>query len=409
MSERSLPAWRDLLRTWGPVVLVAALNQLSVGATNPWSGGSGPGRALGTLVLALPLAWLATAPLFVAVAVAVAAVAQVPLGDSLSFGAFLAVLVAAYGVARHEDSRARMAVGLGVLVVGATVAGSLEQGGLDANAVIPVIYIGAALLLGRLVRHLASQAQRLREVNAALELQRDQEARLAVAGERLRIARELHDVVAHRIMLMVIQAEAGVETVDSDPGPTRASLLRIQEAGRQGLEDLRGLVRVLRSDVEDVQPPGLSDLGALAAVLREARLDVELVRAGGLDDVPAAVQEAAFRIVQEALTNVLKHSEAGVARVSVRAGGGTATDTAGALVVEVSDPGPAVRERSSAVASAGGQGLTGMAERVAAHGGTLDVDDTGGGFRVRATFPVLERRRTDVATTTGHGATGVVA
>lgn len=383
MTEHGVPVWRNLLTTWGPVVLVAALSQAGVGSANPWSGGAGLTRVVASLLIALPLAWIATAPLLVAALVAAAAVAQLPLAGNLTFGTFLAVLVAAYGVARYEDSTVRVALGLGALMLGATVAGGLAEG-FDGNVVIPVIYITGALLVGRLVRHLASQAERLRQLNAELERQRDQEARLAVATERLRIARELHDVVAHRIMLMVIQAEAGTETVDSDPATARAALLRIQEAGRQGLEDLRGLVRVLRSDADEVRQPDLDDLTALAGVLEEAGLDVDLERTGDLSVVPAAVQETAFRIVQEALTNVLKHSEAGVARVTVTASAvPDAPDAPGGLVVEVSDPGPAAREGLREA----GHGLTGMAERVATHGGTLDVDDAGEGFRVRATFP----------------------
>ena len=366
-------AWL-VVRQWGPVIVVALLSQSGVGATQSWTGSSAT-QVLGSLALALPLALRVRAPLVAAALVALAAVAQVPLGESLPFGAFLAVLVAAYGVGRHEPSNLRAGAGTALLIGGAMVAGSMESEGMTTDVVIPVVYLSSAAALGRLVRHLATQAERLHGLNASLEREREQQAELAVAAERLRIARELHDVVAHRIMLMVIQAEAAVETIERDTPAARTSLLRIQEAGRQGLEDLRGLVKVLRTDSGPGVPPGLADLDALATVLREAGLDVALERRGDLDGVDQGLQEAVFRVAQEALTNVLKHSAASQAAVSVRA------DAAG-LCIDVHDPGPSTHAEHT-----DGQGLRGMSERLAAYGGAVHAGPDGAGFRVRASVP----------------------
>ena len=396
MTEDSRPAWWDVVRTWAPVVLVALLNQSGVGAANPWMGSSNVVRAVASMLLALPLALLPTRPLLATVLVSGGVLAQMPLGDSLSFGAFVAVLIAAYGLARHETSLTKAGSALGILFVAAVTASVLVEGEFDAEVVIPAIYLSLAFGLGRLVRHLASQAHQLRGLNASLEREREQDAALAVATERLRIARELHDVVAHRLMLMVIQAEAATEVLDSDAPAARRSLDRIQEAGRQGLDDLRGVVRVLRADPDGVGPPGLGDLSALVAVLSEARLDVELDRHGDASAVPAPLQETTFRVVQESLTNVLKHSAAGRAHVLVRCPTMTVTD----LVIEVTDPGPSVTPAVGGTpdrASGGdvressrtsGQGLNGMAERLAAHGGLLEAGPHAEGFRVRATVPL---------------------
>jgi signal transduction histidine kinase len=182
-------------------------------------------------------------------------------------------------------------------------------------------------------------------------------------------------------MLMVIQAEAGVETLDGDPDAARASLLRIQEAGRQGLDDLRGLVRVLRTSADQVDPPGLEELEALVTVVRETGLDVALDRRGRLGGLDPGVQEAGFRLVQESLTNVLKHSAADRATVLVDL-------EEERLVIEVSDPGPsAARSRGGS-----GQGLQGMAERLAVLGGQVRAGAAGEGFVVRAEVPVAPTR-----------------
>ena len=376
MTDPVRAQWWTIVSTWGPVVLVAGLSQTGLGADQPWVG-SDLGQAAGSLALALPLALTQRAPVVAAALVAAAAVLQVPLGESLAFGAFLAVLFAAYGVGRNEPSNLRAFLGLGVVMLGAIVAGSMEVEGIDVEVVIPVVYLSSAFALGRLVRHLATQAERLRGLNRSLQREREQQAQLAVAAERLRIARELHDVVAHRIMLMVIQAEAGVETLDSDPDAARGSLLRIQEAGRQGLDDLRGLVRVLRTGADPVATPGLEELEALVTVVREAGLEVRLERHGRLDSLEPEVQEVGFRIVQESLTNVLKHSAAPRATVLV-------ARRSEHLVIEVSDPGPsAVRHRGGS-----GQGLRGMAERLAAHGGRVQAGPDAEGFLVRAEVPV---------------------
>jgi len=230
---------------------------------------------------------------------------------------------------------------------------------------------------------------RLRKQRAA-QLLREQaaEARRIVVEERTRIARELHDVVAHRVSLMTVQAGAAKAVAAEDPEGALQAMAAVEQAGRQALDELRHLLGVLRpeTDLDGLGPqPGLADLPRLVEQIRGAGVEVSLATDGVPAGLPARVDLFAYRIVQEALTNVLKHAGPG-AHTEVRLG----TDSSG-IVVEVLDDGHgATVLPGSGVAQgdARGHGIVGMRERALLLGGTLDAGPRpGGGFRVAAHLP----------------------
>jgi signal transduction histidine kinase len=212
------------------------------------------------------------------------------------------------------------------------------------------------------------------------ERERQVAAREAVVEERARIARELHDVVAHHVSTMVLQAGAERRAVDSTE--TREVLAGIEQVGRSALREMRRMVAMLRQDQPDelAPQPRLREVQVLVSQLRSAGMDVSMAVAGTPRDLPEGIELSAYRIVQEALTNALKH--AGGAGTEVRIGYG-----AEALELEIVDAGSAVRDLSGG--ESGGHGLVGMRERVAMYGGTFEAGRVrGGGFGVRVLLPV---------------------
>lgn len=382
---------RDALIDWAPVLAVAVLAQSRLGMDESWTGSS-LGLAATGLASALPLAWRRTRPFTVALAVGVVLLAQeFVVGGSLHFGSFCAVLIAMYSLGRHGTPRLRAVLGgvlLGALVMTAmadeTAASPLEL-------LFPLFYFSAAWALGAALRKLERRGDHLLQLNSALEREKEGQARLAVASERIRLARELHDGVAHTVMLMVIQAEAAEETLGDDEAATARSLAAISTAGRHGLDDLRSLVDVLR-DSPPLEPeplPLLEEIPALCERLRETGLEVELTQRGEVLAVTPSIQASAYRVIQEAVTNVLKHSSA--RRVTVEI-----VHEVGVLNVLVIDPGPARgASRGSGgdasnrrATSSGGHGLAGMRERVSLHRGRIVAGPAGEGYRVSASFPM---------------------
>jgi signal transduction histidine kinase len=211
------------------------------------------------------------------------------------------------------------------------------------------------------------------------ERERDLAAREAVVDERARIARELHDVIAHNVSMIVVQAGAERRVLNGAGGSTREVLETIERIGRGALTDMRRLLGMLRSDAaESLAPqPRLGDLPRLVETVCEAGLPVELWVDGERRELPAGIELSAYRIVQEALTNALKHAGDARARVSVRYG-------ADSLELEIADDGA-----GGGAAGGAGHGLVGMRERVALYGGHLDAQrGRGGGFVVRVKLPV---------------------
>jgi signal transduction histidine kinase len=208
----------------------------------------------------------------------------------------------------------------------------------------------------------------------------DQASRRAVGEEQARIARELHDVIAHSVSVIVVQASAADDVFEERPDQARAALRSIESAGREALAELRRLLAVVRPDAdgEPAHPqPGLDRLGELTEPLRAAGLEVAVTREGAENALPAGVDLSAYRIVQEALTNTLRHAGASRAEVTVRS-------APGLLELDVLDDGHGGTGPDGA-----GRGIAGMRERAAMLGGTLDAGPRpGGGFRVHARLPL---------------------
>jgi signal transduction histidine kinase len=261
------------------------------------------------------------------------------------------------------------------------------------DAAFVSLSLAGAWVLGDRARVQRALAAELRERAVRLERDRAEDARRAVASERARIARELHDVVAHHVSMMVVQAEAGPVAAERDPARAAGAFEAIAATGRQALVEMRRLLGVLRGDGEQAPSlapqPGLAEVPSLVEQVGRAGLRVELVVEGAQVPLPAGVELSAYRIVQEALTNALRHGGSGRARVSVRYGERD-------LELRIhngaeSASGRRQRDSDRQIRRSGrpGQGLIGMRERVALFGGELHADrGPDGGFTVTARLPI---------------------
>jgi signal transduction histidine kinase len=329
------------------------------------------------LAITVPLAWRRVAPLpallFVMAAAAAAGLAAADSDEVAQTPQlpFLAEILAVYSVAAHAERRRAL---IGLLVSWAALLAA-EPG----DFVVMGPAWAGIWLAGRLVRARGQDARRLRELAQALERERVEEARLAVAEERTRIARELHDVVAHAMSTIVL--EAGAERVNLDEGQTsaRQALHSIERMGRQALAEMRRLVGVLRTEEDEPElfpQPSLTHLDLLIEQVGRAGVPVELRVVGDPVQLAPGLDISAYRIVQEALTNVLKHG--GDARATVVVAYGDRT-----LELEIADDGRGGTPDGS------GHGIVGLRERVALFGGSLEAAGReGGGFAVRARLPL---------------------
>ncbi|GAA2431383.1 histidine kinase [Actinomadura vinacea] len=323
---------------------------------------------------AAALYWRRRHPLVVVgVAVAAWAVTLVGVDDKDMTG--MVTLIALYSAGRYstEDRWGRAGVAAAVLVV--NVEGVTARAPWEEAAVYGTIAMFGVWYVGRRLRLRAERAAQSLRAQAA-------EAHRIVAEERTRIARELHDVVAHRVSLMTVQAGAARAVASEDLDGALRAMGAVEEAGRQALGELRHLLGVLRPEagLDGLGPqPGLADLPRLVEQIRKAGVEVSLSADGAPAELPARVDLFAYRIVQEALTNVLKHAGPG-AHAEVRLG----TD-GDAIVIDVLDDG---RGPVPGPAAAKGHGIIGMRERALLLGGTLDAHPRpGGGFRVAAHLP----------------------
>jgi signal transduction histidine kinase len=356
----------------------------------------GSGLPRGTLALAYGLALVHTLPLAarrrfpgpvlalgVASGLAVAALGVPPvvLGP--------AIVVAAYSVAAYGGRWVSLA-GLAAAELGAAAV-QLTPGRFQGLTVVGnALVIGAAWLLGHFVGVGRANTARLKQA-AELERTRAELAHRAVIEERLRLARELHDVVAHAISVIAVQSGVGAHVAHTQPEEAAKALAAIEATSRAALTELRRLLGVLRQEGEpqgSLAPvPGLADLDSLLAEVAKAGLGVQLRVEGTPSPLPAGLDLSAYRIVQEALTNVVKH--AGPARAQVVVGYRDQEVT-----VEVTDNGRGVTAPTDDGPARVGHGLIGMRERVAAFGGALEVGPRpGGGFRVAARLPLAAERR----------------
>jgi signal transduction histidine kinase len=293
-------------------------------------------------------------------------------GDPQIIAASVAYFCALYALAVWTPPR-RFALGLGSLIAGFLVASYGPKGSPQNTVVFAVVTLVVILL----VRRVLGDRERRAEL---AERERDLAAREAVVEERARIARELHDAIAHSVSMIVVQAGAERRVLDGTSGSTKEVLGTIERIGRSALTEMRRLVGMLRSEAGDslAPQPGLDDLPALIAQVRESGLLVELQVEGDRRELPVGIELSAYRIVQEALTNALKHAGEAQAIVHVRYGRDS-------LELEIVDDGLGA---ATSVAS-GGQGLVGMRERVALYGGRLDAGlRPSGGFAVRVLLPI---------------------
>ncbi|GAT70403.1 two-component system sensor histidine kinase [Planomonospora sphaerica] len=376
------------------VLLAAAVLLGSAGLTSEVYQGP-PGPLVLHAALALPLVWRRRAPMTVFCAVAAAAFAQW-LAD-VRLLTDVALLVALYTVAARS-SRRRALVAWAVLELGIVLASArwaAPDGGFLRSVVFLSAVAAAVAATGTNTRTRRAYLASLEDRAVRLERERDQRARLAAADERARIAREMHDIVTHNLSVMVALADGAVFAQHRSPDRATAAMRQISGTGRQALTDMRRSLGVLRADEPDAlrhPVPGIAQLDALVGRMRAAGLPTRLRVSGDHAPVPAAAQLTAYRLVQEALTNTLKHAPPGT-RAEVRVHCSPAT-----VALDITDdgraghapgpplsspplPGPSLSGPSS------GHGIPGMRERVAAYGGSLDAGPLpGGGWRVSATL-----------------------
>jgi len=295
------------------------------------------------------------------------------------FATFLATMIGVYALARHGSPR-QIVIGFLALAAGiASMAVSQIGSGSDSvfGLVIITVYVAVAAVLRWLTRQRSAYTRLILERADALRRERDQVAALAAATERTRLARELHDVISHGVSLMVLQAEAAAEVISVDPTRSAAGLDAIADAGRRAIADLRYTLGLL-TESETADLPRELDLTALATGLRQTGLAVELEEVGSSEDLPEPIRSTIYRVVQESLTNVVKHAQATSVRVAVK------HETTG-TTIDVTDDGTG---RSSTTAPGSRRGLTGMSQRVTDLGGSFKAGAlAAGGFGVHARIP----------------------
>jgi signal transduction histidine kinase len=341
-------------------------------------------------VWAWVLALLLTAPYAVhrrypwgALAVVLAALLAFSL---LHYAAFpgVSVFVLLFGLALHGGRRDSL-VALGASVAAFVVALAAQPAGVvtPSDVVSTLLATAVAWLAGDNLRQRRLRWTAMEERTRLLEREREERARAAVAAERLRIARELHDIVAHSMSVVAVQAGVGRHVIDTDVAAAGQALAVIETTSRDALVDLRRMLGVLRrgDEVAATRPmPGLTDIPGLVAETRAAGLGVTLESSGTVADVPAGVNLAAYRVVQESLTNVIKHGGA-VAHVRISCG-------ENGIEVEVTDGGRPEEHLGPPQSGGSGHGLLGMRERVELYGGQFEAGPRpGGGYRVRARLP----------------------
>ncbi len=376
LSERS---WRTLDRLLVACVIVIATVDL---ATN--SKAEGPlGISIAVMIgVALSFWWRRSRPFITVLGtlggLLVMAIWLTPPPDM--FTAVLVLVTAGYAAGRHttaRESKAALALGVTVVVVLSIVFD-------PSDIFFPVTFFWIIpWLAGRTIRHQTMLARELAEKAERAQHAREEDERRAIAIERSRIARELHDVLAHNLSVMVVQAAAARRVLDKDPARAIDVAALIERTGREALAEIRHLFGPMRrGDGEALSgPPSIARVGGLVRRARAAGLGVELRVLGDPVALPAGVDLTAYRIVQEALTNALKH--AGSARASV-----TVSYEPNELVLSIEDDGEGPRDGYELSDAGSGHGLVGMRERAALYGGLLQAGRRrGGGFAVRARLP----------------------
>ncbi len=334
------------------------------------------------IAFALPLVWRRRWPTYVFALIAAVAFAQWLTGER--YAADVALLVAFYTVAAREDLR-RTAEAAVVLEVGIVLAIARWSPGHLAVLFFVLLsgMASAAFFIGTTMRTRRAYLASVEDRATRLELERDQQSQIIAAAERARIARDMHDIVAHNLSVMIALADGAALTMPDDPLRASTAMKQVSVTGRQALTEMRRLLGVLREGKPAaLEPqPSLLDLDQLLAQVRLVGLRGELVTEGSVPPLPAGLQLTVYRLVQEALTNTLKHAvDAHTSTVRLRFAGDR-------LEVEVIDDGEPVASSSGLAAPPAGHGITGMQERAAVYGGKVDAGPrTTNGWRVRCWF-----------------------
>lgn len=345
-----------------------------------------PGQVAAFTAMTAAVGLRRRAPMVAVGVVAIAMTVQTVLGEAPVVGGFVALLVVLYSAGAHLGG-SRSVTALGALLASTAVYPLVEPAARNIpDAVGNLVILSGGWGVGRGIRYHRSRERLLRAAQTELQARHEMDKHVALASERARIARELHDVVAHGVSLMLVQTGAARLSLDRHPDRARSSLLVVEATGRQALEDLQHMLGVLRlteavlSDGDETGTgSGLQRLEQLLEHTRAAGLAIDLRVDGDTSSLPAALGHCAHRIVQESLTNTVKHANAASATVRLRA-------TNDRLDVEVRDDGRGRPQREPL--PSGGYGLDGLRERVALYGGQLAAGPLpDGGWRVTAALP----------------------
>ncbi|GHE45518.1 two-component sensor histidine kinase [Streptosporangium violaceochromogenes] len=381
------PTWLDLVLSLA--VGVAGLAESLGRRSAPEQIGDPVPLAAGAIVSGALLLFRRRFPMTVLLALTALGLAVQTVTETGYYAAwhFYSTLILVHTVASSAELRSRRGVaGLGcVLIAYGTLQTFKHVDG--PEVLISAVFMGVAYTSGILLRRQIDRTARLAGHATRLEMEREERARWAVAEERSRIARELHDVVSHNVSLMTLHV-GGVRRTLGD-GREREVLLGVERAGREAIEELRlmlGMLRGGRGDDPPASQPGLDRLDDLIEQVREAGPEVHLRITGARRPLPPGLDLSAYRLIQESLTNVLKHALA--AKVDVTVAYGPAE-----LSVVVVDDGAGPGRHPENGTGGGGHGLIGMRERTVMHGGELSAGPlAGGGYRVFARFPLGDPR-----------------
>ncbi len=298
----------------------------------------------------------------------------------LPFASLFGAMIAAYSLAAYGRSRV---VAFGVLFASASFVSIAFHGDLSflPQPSVAFVIIGTCWLAGNAIRSRQAQADASEERAARLEREQRQAQQIAIAQERARIARELHDVVTHHVSVMVVQAGAARHVMQRSPAQAEEALLAVEARGREALAELRGFLGVIdgrtQAPLELAPQPGTGDIEELVRGVAEAGLPVHFLARGARPELPHGIDLAAYRVVQEALTNALKYASGSPTEVVV-------DYRPDEIRLEVLDQGS-----GRGPTGVSGRGLSGLRERLAVYGGRLEVGRRpSGGFAVRATIPI---------------------
>ncbi|MGH2633650.1 MAG: sensor histidine kinase [Tepidiformaceae bacterium] len=384
-------AWRsgtsETVVDWLPALALLVVDEAFDISTRSGRGGA-PLVALDMLISLVMMASLGLRrrwPLRIMVLVQVGLIlqaARLPTGQTGSFQGFVALCLAALCAGMYTSGRGKLllAVVLPALVLAAY---ALLQGeGFAIDAIPNWLWPAVCAVLGRVLSDRLRMVGTLEIRTQLLEREREERARVAVAEERARIAREMHDIVAHNVSVMVVQAGGARRVIGSDIEPAIEALAAIEKTGRQTLQEMRRLLGVLRTEdgaLSLAPQPGLDELAPLIEEVRKAGIVVELNEVGERCPLPTGPDLVAYRVIQEALTNVLKHAGQATVRITLKF-------SRDALELEVVDDG---KGPIGDAAQSGGHGLFGMRERLSLYGGTLQAGPSkAGGFALTALLPL---------------------